>query len=52
MLLEINLPSRETIVSYLTQSYKAVHTRYAPDKSNAKPLDRVEKILSFCKDYA
>jgi len=41
---------RETIVSYLTQSYKAVHTRYAPDKSNAKPLDRVEKILSFLED--
>ncbi len=36
---------REVIVSYLTQSYKAVH--YERDR---KPLDKVEKILQILED--
>jgi len=38
--------AREMIVSYLTQSYKAVHSV----SQAKKPLDKVEKILSFLED--
>ena len=37
---------RELIVSYLTQSYKAVHQ----GSKNKRPLDKVEKILQLLED--
>ncbi len=37
---------RELIVSYLTQSYKAVH----PGAKTKRPLDKVEKILQLLED--
>ncbi len=42
---EEGVGTREMIVSYLTQSYKAVH--YERSK---KPLDKVEKILQILED--
>ena len=39
--------TREMIVSYLTQSYKAVHKAR---RGNRPPLDKVEKILQLLED--
>ena len=39
--------TREMIVSYLTQSYKAVHKER---RDNRPPLDKVEKILQLLED--
>ncbi len=40
--------TRELIVSYLTQSYKAVHT----GSKTKRPLDKVEKILQILEEIA
>ncbi len=40
--------TREMIVSYLTQSYKAVHK--GGGRESRPPLDKVEKILQFLED--
>jgi len=40
--------TREMIVSYLTQSYKAVHK--GGGRNNRPPLDKVEKILQLLED--